>query len=78
MRSYADELERLIIRLSVDKHQVWFDVAIAVILPVVRQCMKREISLPTADRLQESEPQRQNSRKDKLDAALSIRASGRA
>jgi hypothetical protein len=32
-------LKGLIIRLPIDKHQIWSDVAIAAILPVARQCM---------------------------------------
>jgi hypothetical protein len=66
------------IGLSVDKHQIWSDGSIAVILPVVLAMHDRETSLPAADRLQEPEPLGQNSRKDWLDAALSIHASGRA
>ena len=37
VRSDADELQYRVVRLSIDQHQIWLDVAISVILPIASQ-----------------------------------------
>ena len=74
VRPYAHPQQTLVVRFSVDQHQVWFDVAIPVVFPIASLMSGRGIARPVGRYLQALSRHLRVRLPTSLGAALSIRA----